>query len=181
VEVVLDKLFQTSYDVVVNFYRTVPEGGILPIGGKWMPTQRPNGRIHKYARNRTHLCKGVVIVLFLSACGQTGEIGTHQPGQASAQTQSEDAYQQTGQQPEGQKFRYAQGEVLVKFSPATEAHTIARIQKALKLETIRKFASPNLFLMKITDDTTVEKTIERLNGYESVTFAEPNYEVRISQ
>ena len=146
-----------------------------------MLRQQPTGRIRKLVRGHAHLCAGLVFALLLTSCGQTTEIDNPHPGQPSAQTQEGDANQQTGQQPEGKQFPYAESEVLVKFRPETEAHVIAQIQRELHLETIRKFSSPSLFLMKITDGTTVEKMIERLNGYESVKYAEPNYEVKINQ
>ena len=53
-----------------------------------------------------------------------------------------------------------------------------RIQAELKLEKIREFRSPNLFLMKITDGTSVEAMIEMLRIYNEVKYAEPNYVVR---
>ena len=146
-----------------------------------MFTQQPAGQIRKLMRDYAHLCAGLVFALLLTSCGQTTEIGNPETGHTSAQTKVGDTNQQTRQQPEGQHYPYAKSEVLVKFSSETEAHVIAQIQKELHLETIRKFSSQNLFLMKITDGTTVEKMIDRLNGYESVKYAEPNYEVKINQ
>jgi hypothetical protein len=146
-----------------------------------MIIRRPSGRSRKYVRYFTHLCAGLALALFLTSCGQTAEIGTRQPGQTPEQAQAGDKNQQTDRHPDKQKFPHARGEVLVKFSPEIEAQVIEQIQKELHLETIRKFSSPNLFLMKITNGTSVEKTIERLNRYESVKYAEPNFEVRISE
>ena len=84
-------------------------------------------------------------------------------------------------QPENQRQTYVADEVLVKFNPGTDAETIERIRSALKLETIRKFSSPNLFLMKITDGSSVESIIEQLKTYEAVKYAEPNYVVKTIQ
>ena len=71
--------------------------------------------------------------------------------------------------------------ILVKFKPEVDARTITEIQKAMKLEMIQKFSSPNLFLMKITDGASVETIIKRLNTYDAVKYAEPNYGVKATQ
>ncbi|HVO83140.1 MAG TPA: hypothetical protein VMU60_01825 [Syntrophobacteria bacterium] len=75
--------------------------------------------------------------------------------------------------------RYAPGEVLVRFREGTDAETIARIQREVHLETVRKVSGPNLYLMKIVDQTSVEETVRRLQRYEEVVLAEPNYVRRI--
>jgi hypothetical protein len=72
-------------------------------------------------------------------------------------------------------------EILVKFKPGTDADTIEAIRAALNLEIMRKFSSPNLFLMKITDSSPVEAVIEKLKTYEAVKYAEPNYVVKATQ
>ncbi|MGD9045897.1 MAG: hypothetical protein PVG06_19465 [Desulfobacterales bacterium] len=77
--------------------------------------------------------------------------------------------------------QYVPHEVLVKFNPDTDPQTIARIQAELKLEKVREFRSPNLFLMKITDGASVEVIIEKLQTYEEVKYAEPNYVVKAIQ
>ena len=84
-------------------------------------------------------------------------------------------------QPQAQQHEYVPHEVLVKFNPDTNPETIARIQAELKLEKVREFRSPNLFLMKITDGTSVEAIIEKLKTYEEVKYAEPNYVVKANQ
>ena len=84
-------------------------------------------------------------------------------------------------QPQGQPRQYVPHEVLVKFNSDTDLQTIARIQEQMKLETIRKFRSPNLFLMKITDGTAVEAVIMELKTYQAVKYAEPNYVVKANQ
>ena len=75
--------------------------------------------------------------------------------------------------------RYAPGEVLVRFRDGTDAGTIARIQREVHLETVRVVSSPNLYLMKIVDQTSVEEMVRRLQRYEEVVLAEPNYVRRI--
>jgi hypothetical protein len=114
-------------------------------------------------------------------CGQTAETGSPYSGQTITQPQGKGAQQPTMSQPEGQRFPYTPDEVLMKFRPETEATTIARIQTELKLETIHKFFSPNLFLMKINDGATVETTIKRLTNYQDVKYAEPNNGVKMTQ
>jgi hypothetical protein len=81
-------------------------------------------------------------------------------------------------QPQTPPHEYVPDEVLVKFNPDTNPETIARIQAELKLETVRKFRSPSLFLMKITDGASVEVIIKQLKTYPSVKYAEPNYVVK---
>jgi hypothetical protein len=120
-------------------------------------------------------------MLWIACCGQTTETDGSQTGQASSNSQAKGIKQATTPQPQDQRFPYAPVEVLVKFKPGTDPTTIARIQTELKLETIRRFSSPNLFLMKITDDTTVEAMIKRLKAYEAVKYAEPNYGVKTTQ
>lgn len=86
---------------------------------------------------------------------------------------------QTGiSQLQGQPQQYVPHEVLVKFNPDTKPETIMRIRAELKLEKVREFRSPNLFLMKITDGTSVEAIIEMLRTYNEVKYAEPNYVVK---
>ncbi len=141
----------------------------------------PAGRVWERAQDGTHLLANLFLVIFLACCGQTAETGGPQPGQTPVQPREKGANQATMPQPEGQQFPYAPDEVLVKFKPETSAATIARIQAELKLETIRQFSSPNLFLMKITDGASVEETINRLNDHEAVEYAEPNYGVKTTQ
>ncbi len=143
-----------------------------------MTLSRSSGQMRIRAQSNAHLLAVLFIIFFLASCGQTAETGGPQPGQTQAQPQGKDANQSTMRQPEGRQFPYIPDEVLVKFWPEADAKTIAHIQKELKLETIRKFSSPNLFLMKITDGAPVEATIKRLNKLEAVKYAEPNYKVK---
>jgi hypothetical protein len=81
-------------------------------------------------------------------------------------------------QPQTQQHEYVPHEVLVKFNPDVNPETVRRIQAELKLEKAREFSSPNLFLMKITDGSSVEAIIEKLKTYAEVKYAEPNYVVK---
>jgi hypothetical protein len=146
-----------------------------------MTPSRPMSRIRQRVKARFHLWAGLFLISFLICCGQTAETGSPQSGKTETQSQVKGVGQSTMSQPEGQRFPYTPDEVLVKFKPETDATTIARIQSELKLETIQKLSSPNLFLMKITDGASVETTIKRLTNYKDVKYAEPNYGVKTTQ
>ena len=83
--------------------------------------------------------------------------------------------------PQAQRHEYVPDEVLVQFNPDIDPETIARIQTELSLETAREFRSPNLFLMKITDGSSVEAIIEKSKAYKEIKYAEPNYVVKANQ
>ncbi len=140
-------------------------------------------RIRKNAADGVRILTGlfIIFIILVLACG--GQTGNSSP--QSEQKPAESGIKRTGQtgvsQPEGQQHPYVLDEVLVKFKPGTGAETIERIRAALKLETMRKFSSPNLFLMKITDGSPVEAVIEHLKTYEAVKYAEPNYVVKATQ
>jgi len=124
---------------------------------------------------------GLWLILVFTACGQTADTGGLQPGQTEARPEFTGARQPAQTQPQGHQFPYAPDQVLVKFKPAVDARTIAEIRTELKLETIQKFKSPNLFLMKITDGAAVETIIKRLKTLDAVKYAEPNYGVKTTQ
>jgi hypothetical protein len=122
-----------------------------------------------------------LLILILPGCGPTCETSGPQPGQTAAQAEFTGKPQPEAAQPQGGQLPYAPDEVLVKFKPEVDAETITAIRKALKLETIQNFSNPNLFLMKITDRASVETIINRLNAYDAVKYAEPNYGVKTTQ
>ncbi|MBW2518453.1 MAG: hypothetical protein JRE88_16840 [Deltaproteobacteria bacterium] len=132
-------------------------------------------------QNSAHRIAALLLILILAGCGQTNETSGPQPGQTAAQAEFTGKHQLEEAQPQGGQFPYAPDEVLVKFKPEVDARTIADIRTELKLETIQKFSSPNLFLMKITDGTSVETIIKRLDAYDAVKYAEPNYGVKTTQ
>jgi hypothetical protein len=144
-----------------------------------MTGSRLFGRAHW--QNSAYCLAGLLLIMILTGCGQTNGTSSPQPGQTEAQADFKGKQQPKEVQPQGRQFPYAPDEVLVKFKPEVDAGTIAEIRTELKLETIHKFSSPNLFLMKITDGATVEATIERLSGYDAVKYAEPNYGVMTTQ
>ncbi|MDX1707268.1 MAG: hypothetical protein R3274_01635 [Desulfobacterales bacterium] len=142
-----------------------------------MTKSKPSGRFRKLTCVPT-LLFGMIFILFVACCGQTADNIDPQPNQTQPHPEAEGAQQSTVTQPRGQQSLYAPDEVLVKFEPETDAKIIVDILAEMKLETMHQFASPNLFLIKITDGATVEATIKRLSEYDAVKYAEPNYEVK---
>ena len=130
---------------------------------------------------RYSLCTGLIFFILPLACnGQNGNNNLKSENK-TVESQIKRADQTGISQPQSQPQQYVPHEVLVKFNPDTDLQTIARIQEQMKLETIRKFRSPNLFLMKITRGATVEAIIEKLKTYQAVKYAEPNYVVKANQ
>ena len=78
-----------------------------------------------------------------------------------------------------QKQSYVPGQVLVKFKDGVDEQSIQTIKEALSLETIRVVRRPNLFLMRIVSESSVEAVIERLRDFSEVSYAEPNYRVTV--
>jgi hypothetical protein len=137
-------------------------------------------RIQKNAVTGVRLLGGLFVILVL-ACGTPNGTGSPRAEQNSADSGTGQDGRKGISQAESQQQPYIADEVLVKFKSGTDAQTIERIQSALKLETVRKFSSPNLFLMKINDGSSVPSVIERLKSYEAVKYAEPNYVVKTGQ
>lgn len=75
--------------------------------------------------------------------------------------------------------KYAEGRVLVQFNRGTTQEEIDRIMREVHLEVIRALSSPNLYLMKIRDNTDVKTVLERLKGYPAVKHAEPDFIITI--
>jgi hypothetical protein len=125
---------------------------------------------------------GFLIFLMLACSGQAGNTGRNTQPDPKAPESGDRRTGQTGiSLPQGQQQAYVPDEVLIKFKADTDAETVERIRAALNLKTVRKFSSPNLFLMKITDGSPVETVIEALEAYEAVSYAEPNYVVKATQ
>ena len=74
---------------------------------------------------------------------------------------------------------YVPGQVLVKFKDGVDGQVVETIQRALSLKTIRIVRRPNLFLMRIMDESSVKAVIERLRGFPEVASAEPNLLVTV--
>ena len=74
---------------------------------------------------------------------------------------------------------YVKDQIIVKFAKGIDPKTISVIQKELRLETLRTFSSSNLFVMKITDNTSVKDIQKSLSKYKDVKYTEPNYKMSI--
>jgi hypothetical protein len=118
-----------------------------------------------------------LVVLSLVCCGQNNNNNLKSDNKPMDSDNSS-GNRAANSRPEAQNAQIVPDEVLVKFNPDTQPETIARIQADLQLEALRKFRSPNLFLMKITDGTAVEAIIRKLKTYPAVKYAEPNYVVK---
>ena len=133
-------------------------------------------------RKNAAVVVGLFIILLLACGGQTGNSSNNNQQPEQKEASGVKPIGQTGiSQPQGQRQPYVLNEVLVKFKPGVDEDAIERIRAALNLEIIRKFSSPNLLLMKITDGSSVEAVIEQLKTYEAVKYAEPNYVVKTTQ
>ena len=74
-----------------------------------------------------------------------------------------------------QSASYVPGEVLVRFAEDADEETIAAIEKKYYV-TVKKVLIPaRLYLMKITDDSTVQDILDRLLNNKAIEYAEPNY------
>ncbi|MCK4986519.1 MAG: hypothetical protein KAS40_13410 [Desulfobacterales bacterium] len=124
---------------------------------------------------------GLIFLILPLACNGHNDNNNLKSNKKTTESGIKKADQAGIAQPQAQQHEYVPHEVLVKFNPDTNPETIARIQAELKLEKVREFRSPNLFLMKITDGTSVEAIIEKLKTYEEVKYAEPNYVVKANQ
>ena len=132
-------------------------------------------------RLRYGLCAGLIFFILPLACNGQNSNNNLKSENKTVESKMRSADQAGISQPQVQPRQYVPHEVLVKFNPETDSQTVARIQAELKLETIRRFRSPNLFLMKITDGATVEAIIKKLKTYQAVKYAEPNYVVKANQ
>jgi hypothetical protein len=137
-------------------------------------------RMRKNATRGAGLFTCLFIITVLACGGRTGGVNA-QPEQKSFESGTRRTVQTGISQSQGRQQKHVLDEILVKFKPGTEANTIEEIRAALNLKTMRKFSSPNLFLMKITDGSPVESVIEKLKTYEAVKYAEPNYVVKATQ
>ena len=151
--------------------------GMLKLRGDSMTkTRQIRKRMSKSLRYSLFTCL-IFLILPLACNGQNGNNNLKSKNKTIESNIKSAAQAQIGQ-PHAQQHEYVPHEVLVKFNPNTNPETIARIQAELKLEIIREFRSPNLFLMKIADGASVEAIIEKLKTYEEVKYAEPNYVVK---
>jgi len=130
---------------------------------------------------RYGLYAGLIFFILPIACNGQNDNNSLKSKDIISKSKIKSADQTGISQPQGHPQQYVPHEVLVKFNPDTNPETITRIQTELKLEKVREFRSPNLFLMKITDGTSVEAIIEMLKTHKEVKYAEPNYVVKANQ
>jgi len=137
-----------------------------------------NARRIRMKRSGTSLLASTVLI-FLSVvgCGQNNNNHLESDNKL-INSDISNGNRAANSRPQAQNPQIVADEVLVKFTPDARPEAINRIQAQLRLETVRKFRSPNLFLMKITDGTAVEAIIQKLKTYSSVEYAEPNYVVK---
>ncbi len=126
----------------------------------------------------------IFFLLFVLSCNDIKEEEDKRPSDnIQADNTQAAGTMKTGQFPSGlhdsKSNGYVTDQIIVKFINGTDLKTISVIQKELSLETLRTFSSPNLFLMKITDNTPVQDIIKLLNKYKEVKYSEPNYKMSI--
>ena len=140
-------------------------------------------RIRKRTTKRLSysLCAGLILFILPLACNGQNNNNNLKSKQKTIESNRQSADRAGKPHKQDRPPQYVPHEVLVKFYPDTDSQTIASIQAELKLEKVREFRSPNLFLMKITDGTSVEVIIKKLKTYDEVKYAEPNYVVKAIQ
>ena len=118
----------------------------------------------------------VIVILFLTiSCGDR-HLEEQEKGALHPQAIEIQGDKQPKLSPaDGETKNYVAGEILVKFQDGTTDQMKEALQKELHLETIRIISKPNLYLMKIRDDSSVESVMERLRKFKEVKYAEPNY------
>ena len=70
------------------------------------------------------------------------------------------------------KPEYVEGQILIKYKEDKEAEKVIRSKNLERIKSIKKM---NIDLVKINDDSSVEKKIGELKKDDSVEYAEPNY------
>ena len=126
----------------------------------------------------------IFFLLFVLSCNDIKEEEDKRPSDniQAGNTQAE-GVMKTEKLPSGlhdsKSNGYVKDQIIVKFTKGTDPKIISVIQKELHLETLHTFSSPNLFLMKITDNTPVQDIIKLLNKYKEVKYSEPNYKMSI--
>jgi len=121
----------------------------------------------------------IILALMVLSCAQPDQAGKkvlkNQP-QSGEITIRENAQMEASPR---QRQNYVPGQVLVSFKDGVDEQAIQDIKKAMSLETIRIVSRPNLFLMRIVNESSVEAVIERLEDLPDVSYAEPNYRVTV--
>jgi hypothetical protein len=133
-------------------------------------------------RNRCYGCLSawlIFLIISLACAGQNDSPSESTRIAGAAETRDKKESELTPGP--AHKPAYVPDEVLVGFHADTDPRAIERIRHELLLKVVRVFSSRNLFLMQITDGSSVEDMIQRLKNYDAVDYAEPNYAVKAIQ
>ena len=121
----------------------------------------------------------LILLFFLMACRKTvSEQENVSP--KSADLLSDNSSDATANRLGKEAPGFTPGQVLVKFKKGTTQQVVDEIQQELGLETVKVVSQPSLYLMKAKKDVSLEEMVKRLQRFEAVLYAEPNY-TRTSQ
>lgn len=113
-----------------------------------------------------------LLTLVVSCTGQDADIKSYRADQKGKSMAVQKVQKETSES-------YRAGEVLVSFKKYTSKKTIEAILINNHLRIIYKLGSPNRFLTKINDNTSVEDKINLLQSVPELSYAEPNYIIQI--
>ena len=125
------------------------------------------------------MCKSVgsfeLLYTFSLVCG-----GSHSEKAGNTKTsagtkQNGNVKPSTSVSPSSPRGTYAPRQLIVRFKANTGQKKIKTIQRTLHLKTLKVISPPDLLLMEIQNDKSVEETVSRLRELQAVRLAEPNY------
>lgn len=106
-------------------------------------------------------------------------------GQSASITPEKDSKKiETNLQPTAQPLpekSYRKGEVIVRFEKNVDKDRIESMLKQMGLEIVHTYTIPDLYLLTITSQKTVEETLEILHDHPEVMYAEPNYTIQLNR
>ena len=105
--------------------------------------------------------KYIILLLAVFSCVQSDPAGKKvlkNEAQSGEITIRENAQMEAAPR---QKQSYVPGQVLVRFKDGVDEPAIQTIKEVMWLETIRVVRRPDLFLMRIVNESSVEAVIER--------------------
>ena len=117
----------------------------------------------------------MIIILFVVCCVDQNSRLQDRSSQLSKDAGTPKIDEPTSDLSKEEQKDYVPGEIIVRFKDTTDLQTIEAIQGELHLETIRVVSKPSLYLMKILNESSVEKMMEKLKHYKEVKYSEPNY------
>ena len=133
----------------------------------------------------THICKTTTwlcllsLMIVLANCNGTARQESTQNKNLSKSSIDKPATQDqsTSGWQSGQPTQ-ATSEILVKFQTNTDSSTIAKIQEELQLKTVQILSSQNIYVMQSVGNASIDSIIAKIQEYEGVIYAEPNYQRR---